>query len=83
MMALVDADYKLIWADATSPGSASDVQVYNSSELKESSENGVLGLSLPDFLPHDYQDVPYYFMGDDAFALRETMMKTYSHRAVA
>ena len=43
-------------------------------------ESGSLGLPFPDPLPHDYQDVPYFFVGDDAFALRETMMKPYSKR---
>ena len=34
-MALVNADYKFIWADVGSRGSASDAQIYNNSELKE------------------------------------------------
>ena len=48
LMALVDADYKFIWADVGSMGAASDLQVYNNSELKELAEGGVLGLPLPD-----------------------------------
>ncbi|XP_070196620.1 putative nuclease HARBI1 [Littorina saxatilis] len=35
LMALVDADYKFIWADISGTGSASDAQIYNSCELKE------------------------------------------------
>ena len=80
LFALVDADYKFIWADLGGTGSASDAQIYNGSELKELAESGFLGLPFPDPLPHDYQDVPYFFVGDDAFALRETMMKPYSKR---
>ena len=34
-MALVDADYKFIWADIGGMGSASDAQIYNASELNE------------------------------------------------
>ena len=34
-MALVDADYKFIWADIGGMGSTSDAQIYNTSELKE------------------------------------------------
>ena len=29
---------------------------------------------VPDPQPNDYQDVPYFFISDDAFAIRETMM---------
>ena len=82
LMALVDADYKFIWAGVGSTGAASDAQIYNNSELKELVEDGLLGLPPPDPLPHDTQDVPYFFLGDDAFALRETMMKLYSQRGL-
>ena len=77
-MALVDADYQFIWANVGSAGSASDAQIYNNSELKELVEDGMLGLPTPDPQPHDTLDVPYFFLGDDAFALQETMMKSYS-----
>ena len=62
--------------------SASDAQIYNNSELKEFAKDGTLGLPPKDPLPNDYQDVPYYFLGDDAFALRKTMMKPYSQRGL-
>ena len=74
LMALVDADYKFIWADVGSMGAASDVQIHNS-ELKELAEGGALGLLFPDPLPNDFRDVPYFFVGDDAFTLRETLVK--------
>ena len=61
-------------------GSASDAQIYNHSELRESAEGGTIGFPDPDPLPNDTQDVPYFWIGDDAFALRPTMMKPYSHR---
>jgi len=35
LLALVDADYKFIWADVGGTGSASDAQIYNDSELRE------------------------------------------------
>ncbi|XP_045121906.1 protein ALP1-like [Portunus trituberculatus] len=82
LMALVDADYKFIWADVGGAGSASDAQIYNASELKECVEDGTLGFPDPEPLPNDNQDMPYFFIGDDAFALRETMMKPYSLRGL-
>ena len=82
LMALVDADYKFIWADVGGMGSASDAQIYNDCELKECAEAGTIGFPDPEPLPNDTQDVPYFFIGDDAFALRTTMMKPYGHRGL-
>ena len=47
LVALVDADYKFIWADIGGMGSASDAQIYNASELKECVEDGSLGFPDP------------------------------------
>ncbi|XP_041369942.1 uncharacterized protein LOC121383910 [Gigantopelta aegis] len=69
LMALVDADYKFIWADVSGTGSASDAQIYNDSELKECAKDGTIGFPDPDPLPNEYNDVPYFFISDDAFAL--------------
>ncbi len=53
LMALVDADYKFIWTDVGANGSASDDQIFNSSELHECIESGDIGLPA---------DVPLYPM---------------------
>ncbi|XP_068250352.1 putative nuclease HARBI1 [Palaemon carinicauda] len=82
LMALADADYKFIWADVGGTGSASDAQIYNDCELKECAEDGTLGFPDPEPLPSDNQDVPYFFIGDDAFALRSTRMKPYNLRGL-
>ena len=76
-MTLVDADYKFLWADVGSPGASSDAQIYES-ELKEMAEDGPIGFPAPDPLPNDYKDVPYFFFVDDAFGLRNHMMKLYT-----
>ena len=81
-MALVDADYKFIWANLGSAGSASDALIYNNSVIKELAEDETITFPAPDPLPNDYQDVSYFFTGDDTFALRETMMKPYSRRGL-
>ena len=81
-MAFVDADYKFIWADIGGMGSASDAQIYNASELNECVEDGSLGFPDPEPLPNDNLDVPYFFVGDDAFALRSDMMKPCSLQGI-
>ena len=44
LFALVDANYKFIWADIGGTGYASDAQIYNESEQKEKLEKVTLGL---------------------------------------
>ncbi|XP_048245223.1 uncharacterized protein LOC125376877 [Haliotis rufescens] len=78
LMAMVDADYKFLWADVVSPGASSDAQIYNESELKQMAEDGTIGFPTPDPLPNAYKDVPYFFVGEDAFGLRKQTIKTYT-----
>ncbi|XP_052809375.1 uncharacterized protein LOC128237834 [Mya arenaria] len=55
IMALVDADYKFIWAGK---GAASDAHIYNGSELKECINDGSIGFPPAEPLPYDNEDVP-------------------------
>ena len=82
LLALVDADYKFIWADVGTQGLSSDAQVFNHGPLRNGLENGTLGLPDPEPLPHDDKPVPYFLVGDEVFPLRAWMMKPFSHRAL-
>lgn len=70
LLALVDADYKFIWVSVGANGSASDVQLFNYSELRTLIEENNLSMPSPDPLPNDDKFTPYFMIGDDAFPLR-------------
>lgn len=61
-------------------GAASDAQIYNASELKQCFEGGSLNIPDPTPLPNDTQDVPFFIVADDAFALKPNLMKPYGGR---
>ena len=77
-LAIVDANYKFLDVDIGRDGSASDAQVFNHSEMKEAIESGDANLPAPERIHPDDGHVPYYFIGDDTFALKTWLMKPYS-----
>ena len=80
LLAVVDADYKFIWADIGGEGSISDCSIFNQSSFKEAIEQNRLGIPEPEPLLPNEPPLPYYFVGDDAFPLKHWMMKPYSRR---
>ena len=80
MMAMVDGDYKFIWADIGSNGACSDAQVFIDCDLRRGLEHNTLAIPAAAPLPGRNGDVPYFLIGDDAFPLRTWMMKPYSAR---
>ena len=80
LLGLVDADYKLLWVDIGANGSASAARLFNSCRLKEDIDSGAINFPEPEPLPHDDENIPYFLVGDDAFALRTSMMKPFLKR---
>ena len=80
LMALVDGNYRFIWLDAGANGSCSDAQIWNRCELLAAIEQKKIGIPEPEPLPGEEEEVPYFIIGDDAFALRTFMMKPFSSR---
>ncbi|KAJ8021186.1 hypothetical protein HOLleu_40981 [Holothuria leucospilota] len=72
-----------LWVDIGGRGAESDAQVWNVSDLQEGVVTGDVELPADGPLPYNNQDVPYFFIGDDAFALRKYMMKPYGHRQLS
>ncbi|KAI8493838.1 hypothetical protein Bbelb_281850 [Branchiostoma belcheri] len=80
ILALVDSNYKVLWASVGSPGSDSDCGVFNRSNLQLSLSEGTMGFPDPEPIPNDDIDTGYFLIGDDAFPLRTFLLKPYSQR---
>ena len=83
LLAVVDADYKFLWCNIGAEGSAGDAGVFNGSRLRPAIEEGSLNWPDPEPIRGDDRDIPYFLVGDDAFGLREWMMKPYSLRGLS
>ena len=83
MLALVDADYRFLWVDSGNMGSNSDAQIFNGSDLRENILKRTLGIPDDDYIKGDTHPeekkmkIPYFILGDDAFALTEWLVKPF------
>ena len=82
LLAVVDADYKFIWADVGANGATSDCAVFNRSTMRAAIEAETIGFPPQEPLPHDDEDTPFFIVGDDAFPLRTWLMKPFSKRCM-
>ena len=80
LMALVDADYKFIWVDVGANGSNSDTQIWNNSDFKTFIEDGTIQFPPPSPFPAYDRPMPFFIVGDEAFALKTWLMKPFARR---
>ncbi|KAL8572466.1 hypothetical protein ACOMHN_005612 [Nucella lapillus] len=87
ILAVVDSDYKFLWVETGGKGHMSDAQLFLESNVKARLDAGTMqGLPRPRPLtehPDDTTDVPYFFVADDAFALKPYCMKPYGRRQLS
>ena len=79
LLAIADARACFIAFELGAPGSKSDGGIFNDSLLSGFCNSA--GFPKPGPLGDRNTGVPYYLMGDEAFALQENMMKPYPHRS--
>lgn len=80
LLGIVDSEYKFLWADVGAPGACSDGGIWNNSTLKKRVARGRQGLPEPEPLPGHRTPVPWFFVGDAAFALAPWLQKPYPQR---
>lgn len=82
LMAIVDAKYRFILCDFGTNGRVSDGGVLLNTKFFEKFANNSLNIPPKEKLNHSSRILPYVFVADDAFALRQDMMKPFRQRDV-
>lgn len=71
MLAVVDFQYKLMYLDVGASGSCSDTGIFKDSEFYTALKERAAALPPPEPLPYDDHRILYFYVGDDAFALKD------------
>lgn len=77
LMAICDADYKFIYVDVGCNGRRADGGVFNSCSFANALNSGALNLPDPRSLPGSDVVLPYVIVADNAFAMRQNLMKPF------
>ena len=78
LLALVDANHRFTWVQVGAPVAASDAQLWNESTLRDAVFANSIDISQQEPLPVLKRPVPYFIIGDNAFAHNEWMMKSFA-----
>lgn len=79
LFAVSDANYKFILVDVGAKGRESDGGVFERSDFGQLFLNSALDIPPPVHSALLGEDIPYVFVGDDAFPLHDHLMKPYSN----
>jgi len=80
LLAVCDAHYRFVLVDIGNSGRHSDGGVFNHSRIGRKFEQGLLNFPPPACLPGSSICMPYYFVADDAFPLKVSLIKPYPGR---
>ena len=79
LLALVDADYRFVYVEVGAEGSAGDAGIWNQCELMQAIDQNRAHIPPRACLPNDDQPMPYFIIGDNAFAMKTWLMKPFAH----
>jgi len=83
LFAVCDSEYCFTMVDIGVEGSKSDAGIFKESGLGKVISDKSLPLPAPQMLPNSQQLFPYYFIGDEAFALASNFMIPFGAKYVA
>lgn len=84
LMAVCDANYRFIYIDVGSYGSSSDSGIFGRSSFGQMLRTNSLDLPVDAPLPKTTTPaLPYIFVGDEAFALGQHLLRPYSNRGLS
>ncbi|XP_068227418.1 uncharacterized protein [Palaemon carinicauda] len=78
-MAVADVKYKFLYVNVGDEGGAGDGGTWTKCNLHHAIEQNRVGFPGDSTLPNDDILIPFHIIADDDFALKRTLMKTYSH----
>ena len=81
LMAIAGPDYECLYADVGSNGRVNDSGIWNKCALLQGILNRTVELPADGMLQNG-ENVPYAFLGDDAFALKEFLMKPFPQQGL-
>jgi len=77
LMAVLDANLRVIYADVGTNGRVSDRGIWNKCTLKEGLETNSLHIPSPSALPGTEEKFPYVIVGDEGFTLSKRLLIPY------
>ena len=77
LLAVVDANYRFTYIDVGAYGSQSDGSVFSNSTFGKALNSSTLPLPNAQMLPNSEKTLPVVFVGDEAFPLKENLLRPY------
>jgi hypothetical protein len=80
LMALVDADYRFLYCDVGCNGRMSDGGIFAECTLNAALQRSIVNVPSGKQIPGIGEPLSYHIVADDAFPLRDDIMKPYASR---
>jgi len=80
LKSIANANYEFLYCDIGTNGRVSDGGGIENAKLYEKLLHEEINISLPRKLDKSTSDLPYVFVGDEAFALRKDLLKPFSQK---
>ena len=83
LLAIAGPSYQCLFADVESNGRMNDSGLWNKSSLRCAIESGKMEFPEPRALLYRLEEIPFLIVGDESFALKNYIMKSFLQRSLA